>query len=151
MSSIEPVIVSSRIRLMAEYLEILRDFEGMELDEYLSNIRHQLLAERILEVVIQAAIDINRHILKSAKALEVIKNEETFLQMGNSGVMSMKLAENLARSGGFRNVLAHQYLKIDSRLVFDSIKDTLEFYPLYVQEIVTYLESLDESSSGSSG
>ncbi|AFY85312.1 type VII toxin-antitoxin system HepT family RNase toxin [Oscillatoria acuminata] len=151
MSSIEPVVVSSRIRLISEYLEILQDFEGMELGEYLANIRHQLLAERILEILIQAAIDINRHILKSGQSLESLRNEETFLQMGNSGVISEKLAENLARSGGFRNVLAHHYLKIDSRLVFASIQDTLEFYPLYVQEIVTYLESLEESIGDSSG
>jgi uncharacterized protein YutE (UPF0331/DUF86 family) len=151
MSSLDPLVVSTRIRLISDYLEILKDLEGVDLEEYLANIRQQLLVERILEVIIQAAIDINRHILKSVHSVEALTNDKTFVEMAKYGINSQEVAESLASSGGFRNILVHQYLKIDNRLVFDLIQEALEFYPLYCQEIVTYLESLEESMGDSSG
>jgi len=143
MNPINPVVISNRLRLISEYLEILRDFEGMELDEYLANVRHQLLAERILEIAIQAAIDINRHILRGLGVSEPLNNEQTFLEMGQRGPISVELAQQLSQSGRFRNFLAHHYLEIDSQIVFSSIQDILQFYPVYIEQIVAYLESLE--------
>jgi uncharacterized protein YutE (UPF0331/DUF86 family) len=142
MSSIDPLVVSTRICLISDYLEILKDLEGVELEEYLADIRQQLLAERLLEIIIQAAIDINRYILKFGKSMENLTNEKTFLEMGQSGIISPELAHLLASSGGFRNILAHQYLQINHRLVFDLIQEALELYPLYCKEMVAYLELL---------
>lgn len=143
MTAIDPVVISSRLRLISEYLEILRDFEGMELDEYLANVRHQLLAERILEIAIQAAIDINRHILRGLGVSETLNNEQAFLEMGRRSIISEELAQQLSQSGRFRNFLAHHYLDIDSRTVFSSIQDALQFYPIYLEQIIVYLETLE--------
>lgn len=142
MSSIDPLVVSTRIRLISDYLEILKDLEGVKMEEYLADIRQQLVAERLLEIIIQAAIDINRYILKSRQSMENLTNEKTFLEMGQSEIISPELAQLLASSGGFRNILAHQYLQIDHRLVFDLIQEALELYPIYCKEMVAYLALL---------
>lgn len=112
------------------------------MEEYLDDIRQQLVAERLLEIIIQAAIDINRYILKSRQSMENITNEKTFLEMGKSEIISPELAQLLASSGGFRNILAHPYLQIDHRLVFVLIQEALELYPIYCKEMVVYLALL---------
>jgi uncharacterized protein YutE (UPF0331/DUF86 family) len=53
------------------------------------------------------------------------------------------LAEQLAQSAGMRNILVHRYKDIDSQLVFSSIPEALQQYPLYIQQITVYLDSLE--------
>jgi len=42
-----------------------------------------------------------------------------------------------------RNILVHQYKDIDNWLVFAAIPKALDQYPLYVQQITAYIDSLE--------
>jgi uncharacterized protein YutE (UPF0331/DUF86 family) len=41
-----------------------------------------------------------------------------------------------------RNVLVHLYLDIDPNQVFEGIHQSLAYYPLYIRQILTYLDSI---------
>ena len=57
--SIEPTVVLSRLKFIADNLRELRRFESITLEEYLSSFDQKIISERILELIIQAALDIN--------------------------------------------------------------------------------------------
>jgi uncharacterized protein YutE (UPF0331/DUF86 family) len=42
-----------------------------------------------------------------------------------------------------RNILVHQYKDIDSRIVFTGIAKALWQYPLYIQQVTAYLDSIE--------
>ncbi|MGK7934628.1 MAG: DUF86 domain-containing protein [Xenococcaceae cyanobacterium] len=140
--SIEPTIVLSRLKFMSDYLRELRRFETMTLEEYLDSFEQKIISERILELVIQSALDINEHLLTKGFQVESATNKQSFLNLGKYNIITLELAEELSLSAGVRNILAHQYLSINYELLFEHIQKTLTVYPQYISQIANYLDNL---------
>lgn len=147
MKNIETVIVTTRLELIARYLDNLKKFNKISLEDYLNNFESQLIVERLLQLMTQAAIDINEHILSKLNPGNSTTNFEAFIELGKYGVISSELGKQLAPSAGLRNRLVHEYDDIDSNQVFKAISFALEQYPLYVQQVNSYLISLDVDNS----
>jgi uncharacterized protein YutE (UPF0331/DUF86 family) len=129
-------------------LNYLADYESLTLAEFLEDEVRQAAIERLLELIIQAAIDINKMLLKQAgiklrRGDEATSNAEAFVLAGEQGFISQSLATELAESSKFRNVLAHLYDDIVPESVHEAIQFALTQYPQYITEIETYLDSLE--------
>lgn len=128
---------------MSEYNGILERYRFISIEEFLDNIEKQFTVIRTLQVIVQAAIDINAHILAKLKPGNNNTNFEAFIELGQYGVISSELARQLARSAGLRNRLVHEYEDIDPNQVFIAINFALQQYPLYVEQVDAYLISLN--------
>jgi len=137
--SIEPTVVLSRLKFMADYLQELKRFNSMSLEDYLSSFDQKTISERIMELIGQAAIDINEHILTRDKNIQPLSNKDSFIKAGQYGIITPELATDLAMSAGLRNILAHKYLEINYVELFNGIQAALNQYPLYIQQVTEYL------------
>ncbi|MDZ8109069.1 MAG: DUF86 domain-containing protein [Nostoc sp. DedQUE12a] len=144
MSNIDPEIVLVRLRLITKYYNTLEEFRSISLDEFLADFRQQLVVERLLQLITQAAIDINEHILSKLSPGNSVTNFEAFIELSKYEVIAPELAKQLAPSAGLRNRLVHEYDDIDPKQVFMAITFALQQYPLYVRQINSYLISLSE-------
>jgi len=113
MTTIEPVIVLNKLDFMTSYLDNLKRFASVTLENYLDDYNQQLAVERLLQLIIQVAIDINRYFLKKLELEQPATNYETFIEVSRRGIITMELAEKLAPSGSLRNRLVHIYEEID--------------------------------------
>jgi uncharacterized protein YutE (UPF0331/DUF86 family) len=53
--------------------------------------------------------------------------------------MDMEFAVRIAPSTGLRNILVHEYQKIDDEIVFNSINNVKKYYLEYIDVISKYL------------
>jgi len=144
MTNIDIPVVVNKLELISRYLISLKRFEQISLNEYLNDFDKQLIVERLLQLMIQAAIDINDHILSRMNIVTSRRsNFEAFIELSKCGVLTPELAGRLAQSAGLRNRLVHEYDDIDSSQVFRAINFALQQYPIYVQQVNAYLNSLD--------
>jgi len=143
MTSINQEIVEVKINLMLKYLNRLRLFDSLTFNEYLDNFDQQLIAERLLQLLIELASDINSYLLVEIYQVTPQTYFDSFVEAGNNGIINPVLATELAPASGLRNRLVHQYEEINSRIVFESISDALRQFPLYIREITNYLKSLE--------
>lgn len=133
-----------RINFIAQQLSYLKEYEFLSFDAYVNSFEKRATIERTLELIIQAAIDVNRHlIIKKLKLPFPTTAKDSFIQLEKENILSKDLAKQLAKSAGLRNILAHEYLEIDDRIIYQSIPLALTQYPLYIQQLITYLDSLD--------
>ncbi len=137
--SIEPTIVLSRLKFMSDNLRELRRFETITLDEYLDSFDQKIISERILELVIQAALDINEHLLTKGLQVQSTTNKQSFLNLGKYNIITVELAEELSLSAGVRNILAHQYLNINHKMLFSHIQKTL----FYARMLLIYITKVN--------
>lgn len=144
MSNIDTEIVLVRLKLITKYYNTLEEFSSTSLDEFLNDFRQQLVVERLLQLMVQAAIDINDHILSKLNPGKSETNFDSFISLGKYGVITPELARKIAPSSGLRNRLVHEYDEIDPREVFKSISFALQQYPLYVRQVSSYLISLGQ-------
>ncbi len=131
---------------MTKRLNRLYTYQSLTFEEYLQDEDRQATIERYLEVVIQAAIDINRMLIKHIEDidLEELTNAEAFTLAGELGFIASDLAAQLALSAGFRNVLAHIYDDIIPEMAYRALQLAVVQYPQYIQQIQTYLNSLEK-------
>ena len=144
MSNLDSEIVLARLRLINKYIKTLEEFSTLSLDTYLEDFRQQLVVERLLQLITQAAIDINDHLLSHLNPGNSNTNFEAFIELSKYNVISSELAKQIAPSSGLRNRLVHEYDDLDPGQVFRAISFALQEYPIYVEQINSYLISLGE-------
>lgn len=148
MKQFDPVSVGKKLEAMGNRLKRLNRYQHLTLDEFLKNEDIQSIIERLLEQVIQSALDINRAFLKRAVGMtlegeKAPNNTETFILVGQYGLIPSELSRRMEKSGGFRNVLAHFYDEIIPEKVYEALQHTLMDYPQYLSEVENYLNSLE--------
>jgi uncharacterized protein YutE (UPF0331/DUF86 family) len=139
MSPIEVEIMRRKLAIIAENLATLKPIETMTKAEYIKDVYKRKATERLLQELIEAAIDINSHLIVQSSKTTPDDYYESFIKVGELGIISPNLAEKLAPSAGLRNRLVHEYDLLDHSLVLESVKMAEELYPCYIKEIEEYV------------
>jgi uncharacterized protein YutE (UPF0331/DUF86 family) len=135
--------VISKIETIVSNIDKLKRFQFISLKEYLSNEDWMDLSHLYMQLIYQAAIDANEHILKEGFQLTAKNYQDSFIKMGECKILTAELVEIIADSAKLRNVLVHQYDKINYTILFGAISKTLSDYPIYIKQITNYIETLE--------
>jgi len=139
MSPIEVEIIRRKLAIIAENLGILKPIETITKEEYIKDVYKRKATERLLQELIEAAIDINSHMIVQTGRTPPDDYYESFIKAGMVGAISVDLAEQLAPSAGLRNRLVHEYDLLEHSLVLEAVKMAEKLYPKYVKEIETFI------------
>jgi uncharacterized protein YutE (UPF0331/DUF86 family) len=148
MTTFDINVILTRLSKIEDYLKRLEKYQSTTLDEYSENKDIQLITERLIQVMTEAALDIIKHLLSCLGVLrqkESWTNKDYFLEAANLNIISSEIANQLVKAAGMRNILVHIYLNIEPEQVFFAIAKSLEIYPIYIHQITLYLDSLDEN------
>lgn len=137
---IDKILLRRKLKLLRADLDALSKIGQISLGEYLKNSTISCAIERLLEKIINRAIDINTHILVESDSPPPDDYYQSFVKLSNMNILERKFAEQLAKSTGLRNRLAHEYDEINPKMVYQSIADALKYYPKYIKFIVNFLD-----------
>jgi uncharacterized protein YutE (UPF0331/DUF86 family) len=136
---VDAAIIRRKLQHIAASLEALRPIGRLRVEEYRVRFYERKAAERLLQEIIEAALDINAHLIAEFGAEIPEDYYGGFLKAGELGIVPPELANLLAPSAGLRNRLVHEYETIDDAKVLGSIGTLLELYPRFVQAVEAYL------------
>ncbi|OGW36762.1 MAG: hypothetical protein A2Y97_13645 [Nitrospirae bacterium RBG_13_39_12] len=139
MSPVEEGIIRKKLAVIVDNLNALDPIRDLKKDEYVKDIYKRKATERLLQELIEAAIDINTHIIVRTGNIVPDDYYESFIKAGELKIISTELAEKLAPSAGMRNRLVHEYDVLEHSLVLDAVKFTVDLYPRYIKEIEDYI------------
>jgi len=134
--------VKMKISLIGEEMERLKEFSGFSFQEIVTNFIRQATVERLLERIINRAIDINQHLIGELLPEEMQSPKsykETFLKLAELGVYPKEFAESIAKSAGTRNILVHDYNNVDYSKIYSSVSDCLKDYHQYCDYILLFI------------
>lgn len=139
MSPLEREIVRRKLAVIMENLHALEPVKAMTMDEYINDIYRRKAAERLLQEIVEAAVDINTHIIVQSGGTVPDDYYESFIRAGESDIISIDLAGKLAPSAGLRNRLVHEYDRLEHSLVLEAVRMAEELFPRYIKEIEDYI------------
>jgi uncharacterized protein YutE (UPF0331/DUF86 family) len=139
-SPVQTEVIRRKLSVIINNLKALEPFDKISADDYATDLYRRKAVERLLQELIEAAIDINTHIIVETGGPVPDNYFDTFLRMGELGALSMVLAKAIAPSAGLRNRLVHQYDELDNSIILKAVELAQEQYARYVKEIGTYLE-----------
>lgn len=140
MTSLDREVVRRKLAHIAEALEALRPLARLSFSEYRDRLYERKAAERLLQVVIEAAVDANTHILVGLGRPVPVDAYGTFVGLGDAGVLEGGLATRLAPSAGLRNRLVHEYNGLDDRKVHGALGEALDGFAEFVAQVERFLE-----------
>jgi uncharacterized protein YutE (UPF0331/DUF86 family) len=139
MSPFDADIIRAKIAIILDNLKALEPIKEMNRDEYIRDLYKRKATERLLQELIEAAIDINTHMVFGSGHAPPDDYYQSFIRAGELGFLSPGLAEKLAPSAGLRNRLVHEYDRIDHSIILKAVTMAEELYPEYVEEISAVL------------
>lgn len=139
MSPVDAAIIRRKLAHIVASLDALRPIHRLSVEEYRASFYERKAAERLLQEAIEAALDINAHLIAELGGEVPEEYYGGFLKIGGLGIVPTDLANALAPSAALRNRLVHEYEAIDDARVLESIGALLDLYPRYVQAIEGYL------------
>jgi uncharacterized protein YutE (UPF0331/DUF86 family) len=128
-------LIQDRFQDIRQSLERLEQAKALPRDEFLADQDTLDVACYRLLVAIEAALQICFHV--SAQTLRRVPEEyaECFAILGEAGILSQDLSQNLQQMARFRNLLVHVYWKIDYDQVYHTISEHLDDLRAFVRAI----------------
>ena len=132
-------VIEAHLQNMEEALTNLGRYQELSLEEFRKDLSLIWIAGKGLEILIQNLLDIGAHILASE-----IKNDwddygEIILKLGHHGIIPMDFSERIQGMAGLRNILIHQYLRVDVAKLYDHLKNRLADFTEFMSYIQQYL------------
>lgn len=139
MNPIDKEIIRRKLSIIIENLKALEPIKNMKSDEYIRDLYKRKATERLLQELIEAAIDINVHLIVSSGHNVPDDYYESFIKVGELNIIPVDLAQKLAPSAGLRNRLVHEYDRLEHSLVLKAVNMAEELFPQYIKAVNDYI------------
>lgn len=131
--------IENKITSAQKYLKIIREnFLKFSRKEIENNLTVRGSIERYLYLVAQSCIDIADAFISLKSFRKPTTLREGFEILEEEKIIPVELREKMIKMAGFRNVVAHDYEKID----YDKVYDILHNRLIDVEE---FLDQMDKS------
>ena len=123
---------------LREYFRDLNEIGEISFKDYLKEKKNRYTIERLLFLICENIIDFFDHILSARHDTISDSYEDVILNAYKNDLLTDSLYSNLKGLGGFRNILAHEYMGISDEEVFRNYKKMREIS----QNVITALDIL---------
>ena len=123
---VDSELLQRRLERLDEYLIILQRLSQYTYGEFIADPERYGSAERFLELSIQLIDDMGNHVVAAERLGRVEAAADIPRLLHDHGIVDDALADCPAAMIGFRNVLAHEYMEIDRRQVYENLTQRLD-------------------------
>jgi uncharacterized protein YutE (UPF0331/DUF86 family) len=137
---LDRTIIEARLENMETALVNLRRYQHLTLKDFNQDLSFIWIAAKGLEILIQNLLDIGAHLLASE-----IKNDwddygEIIFKLGQHGIIPEPFADKIQGMAGLRNILVHEYLRIDPNKLHDFMQNRLADFTGFMAYVQDYLD-----------
>ena len=140
---INPIIYNKivfKLENLSEYYKILKDIQKVNKKSFVNDYHFYGLAERYLQLCIEIMLDISKMIVNDQNLKRPEDNQNVFGVLREEKVISKKLNNQLFGIANFRNILVHDYEKIDREIVYSNLQKNINQFVQFRKEIAKYLK-----------
>jgi len=139
-SLVDKPLILRKLTELDEYLEQTREFLSITLEEYSRDWKAQRIVERTLQMMIETCADIANHIISDRGYRTPDSYGDTFRVLHENGVIKDDLLEIMLKMARFRNIVVHQYDKVDEAIVIGILRNNLNDFTAYRDTILRVLD-----------
>lgn len=119
------VVIENKTSSILKYLKILEKYKQYSQKDIVDNIDRKGALERYLYLAMQTTIDLSEAVISYRNLRKPSTMSESFHILREEGIISQELTDQLVKMTGFRNVIAHDYEKLNYDIVYDVLQNRL--------------------------
>ena len=116
--------VLARIDALDGYLSELEQILPASLEGY-QRVETRRACERLLQISIECVIDVCGLLVTGLRLGLPGEEDDLFEKLTQTGLIPSTLGDRLRRMKGLRNILVHEYGRVDDRLVYEAMTSGL--------------------------
>lgn len=138
-------IINIKIKELQKNMILLKDIAyGINQDNLKDDMIKYWGIERGIQISIECVLDISNIIISTLDIEKPDTYREVILLLGKEGVLPQKFAKDIANMVSFRNILVHDYMRVDENIMIDILHNRLDDFALYIKYINHWLEQYSE-------
>ncbi len=132
--------VQARLQRLEEVVSELRELSKLGSASLRASLRDMWAVERGLQIGAEILFDIGDHILTSQYGGSTAGYGDIVEQLARQAILEPELHQRLRGLGGFRNILVHDYLRLDPDRVEEALARAPQDFDDFARAIRRWLE-----------
>lgn len=132
-------LIRRKLAELGEYVSQVSEYRNLTVERYRTDWKTQRIVERTLQMAIEACVDIASHVVADRGLRAPSTYAETFEILVQAGLMSSDLGRVMIEMTGFRNVVVHEYARVDAETVIRILSERLEDFRRFEIEALRWL------------
>ena len=128
-------IIENKISSIKKYLSILTGYQKYTQSEIETAVDLRGAIERYLYLAIQATIDLAEAVISFKNLRKPSTLSESFDILAENNLLDAILTEKLVKMTGFRNLIAHDYERLNYDIVYDILQNRLGDLEEFIKQI----------------
>lgn len=122
---INEAVVTARLERLREYLKILKQVRQTGISEFKNDPLVHGAAERYLQLAIECLLDIGNHVIADRGLPKPESYSQILPILAREQLIPAATMEQLEGMAAFRNLLVHDYLRLDLERVYQILQEKL--------------------------
>ena len=118
--------IKARLQRLEGYLQLLEELQAEPRSTLLGDPIRRGALERYLQLAIEALLDIGNHLLAEQGLARPETYADVFRLLSEAGLLSESLLEESVGMAGFRNLLVHDYMRLEPARLGEILDTRLE-------------------------
>jgi len=136
---VDKLLLGRKLAQIETYLGQIREYSKVSVTVYKNDWKIQRIVERTLQILIELCIDIANHLISDKGMRLPTGYADTFKVLTENRIISKNLFKTMENMAKFRNVVVHQYEKIEPSIVVSILHKNLDDFEKYKKAIIKYL------------
>lgn len=132
--------IATRFKHLKDYLKILEELKRIKENTFISDYHYFGLAERYLQLAIECILDVGNMLIISLDLRKPSDKQEVIDILEEAKIIPSLLATRLSGVARFRNLLVHEYVKIDRIMVYKILNTKIPELADFAKSITRYLK-----------
>ena len=128
---VDKLLIGRKLAEMETYLSRIKGFSKVSVAEYKRNWKTQRIVERTLQIMIELCIDVANHLVSDKGMRLPTGYADTFKVLMEEKIIGKNLFKTMEKMAKFRNIIVHQYEKIDPAIVVSILHKNLDDFERY--------------------
>ena len=142
--------IKEHLKQLNRYRLLLWDIRETDFQKFMDDPMLRGSAERFLQLAIESCLNTGNRLISLFQLAKPVEPPATyadiFVQMKSLGVIDHEFCERLVKMAKFRNRLVHLYWELEPEMVFQIIRDNLDDFKQFQDEVVAFLKRNDVSN-----
>lgn len=136
---VDTSLILRKISELETYREQIGQYASLTSEDYKKNWKAQRIIERTLQIMIETCSDIANHIISDGQMRVPTSYADGYKVLLENNVINAEIFDTMNKMAKFRNIVVHQYERVDADIVITILKRHLDDFDNFKNAILEYL------------
>jgi uncharacterized protein YutE (UPF0331/DUF86 family) len=138
---VDKSLVLRKLSDLSDLYRQMLEYRGITTRRYAADWKCQRIVERTLQMMVEICLDVANHIISDKGYRRPVGYADHFTVLRENKILNARLTARMMQMAKFRNLIVHNYDKIDTEIVVGILKKNLTDFDSFKKAVVKFLEA----------